>query len=142
MPPYQAPPWRCEAGILCDVGDQSTATLLGSASMRSLLPAVLPARTVNTSQTLFVSNNSSPAIATHLFIDPLPTILALAGILDDWIMRHKRVYQRQAVQRKPHHDKGDDLVDELAVGHDDGAIVESLAEGIIPRAGIVIGARP
>lgn len=59
-------------------------------------------------------------------------------------MRHKRIYVRQPVERKPDHDKRHHLVDKGAVGHDDGAVGLRLVHRVVSPGGcggIVLGTR-
>lgn len=58
-------------------------------------------------------------------------------MLDDRIMRDQGVYVRQPIQGKPHHDEGDDLVNKRPVGHDDGAVIQRLAQRVVPRRAVV-----
>lgn len=44
---------------------------------------------------------------------------------------------RQPIQGKPHHDEGDDLVNKRPVGHDDGAVIQRLAQRVVPRRAVV-----
>lgn len=68
---------------------------------------------------------------THLLANRLPAILALDLPLHDRIAARPAVRARDGVQRQPHADEIDHLVEEGAVGHDDGAVVDGLRERVV-----------
>lgn len=72
---------------------------------------------------------------SHLFINPLQTIRAFLGILDNRIMRQKRINMCQPVERKAHQDKRHHLVDKRAVGHDNGSIGLRLMQRVVAPGG-------
>ena len=118
---------------------------------------------------LSLVSSSVAAILVHLFIDPLPAVLALLGVLDYGITRQQLEDVCQTVERYPHHDKRHDLVDERPaegssaaapmskkkmdlshrkrslqvwhspVGHDNSSIFLCLKQGIVSVGRIVVG---
>ena len=85
----------------------------------SLLPAVLPARTVYAALCLeIIVNTELPRSvgkrASYLLTNPLPAVLAFNGMLNDRVIRRPSVHKCNCVQRNTDADEVEDFVNEGA----------------------------
>ena len=96
----------------------------------SLLPPILPARTIHTAlrlntpwsenQTLKLQKREKKESKAYLLTDPLPAKLALDRMLDDRVARRPPVDKRNGIQRDADADEVEDLVDEVTTSNQSG----------------------
>lgn len=122
-----------------------------------VLPPVKPARATDAPQGLerhgglCVSKGSTTAIKTrkqkkqkkggsqtHPLEDLAPAVPALDGVLDDGVAGEVLVEAGEGVEGEAQADKVERLVEEDAVGHDDGAVVLGLLDGVVAAPAVVV----
>ena len=93
-------------------------------SIRPVLSPILPARTVDAPRGLDTQSQDcqlkrktgeTRRKKCHLFVNPLPAVLALNGMLNDGVLGEALVQRREAVQREPNAHEVNESVEEESV---------------------------